>query len=291
MKSILSTIVSALVIGMFSVSAQAQTTTPTPKATSFGYAITDFRSETFTVPVARIKGNIAINPKLSVAGEYNLVSNKPIIMAGTYGLGSGISLTGGEVLTITTYDIPGPWNSFFSASPVWNLNPQFNDLGGGLEVSRGMFSGQFAIYNGEGPMMPNTDKAVDLAGRLAVSHGPADQHLSASIVWQGERHGDRLYKAAFVSGTSGFMSVNLAGASREDGKSAFHCQVVGSSSLVNVGVQYESTFTNGDVTRGGTLSIQRPIGWRSRISATCHVEDGNAPTFYLRLQQAVKILG
>ncbi len=286
MKSVLIALVAFLGVSITCQSAEAQSNTNL----LWGYFQTTGSiagdNEAFDIPVARLLGKKVINERLTLVGEYNLVSNKPQILDVNYVLGSGLKVDAGILLTLTTYDHPGPWNVFFPSTPLLKLNPQFVDEGVMVGYTDKSFSAHLAAYNGEGVLNKNVDGDLDLAGRIVFNLAP---DLTVSLVGQVEPRGNRDYEAIFIGTAHGPLQLNFALARREYDNTALHFNgIVKLSEVWSVGAQFEEV--NASNRFGGLFSIQRQLGWRSRLELNHHIVEGQSPQLELRFQQGINFL-
>lgn len=285
MKSVLLAVLVFLGLN-FATSADAQTN----PNTLWGYFQTTAGlqgdNEAFDIPVARLLGKKVVNQRTTLVGEYNFVTGKPQIFDVNYVVTKGLKVDAGILLTLTTYDHPGPWNVFFPSTPLLALNPQFVDEGAMIGYTRGNFSAHLAAYNGEGVLNKNIDGDVDLAGRIAFNLA---SNLTCSLVGQVEPRGRRNYEAIFIGATQGPLQLNFALARREFDNAALHFNaIVKLNSVWSVGAQFEEV--NASNRFGALFSIQRQLGWRSRLEFNHHVVEGRAPQLEVRFQQAIDFL-
>lgn len=303
MKSIISTVVLALVSGMFptTATAQAQSTTPDPKPTdtSWAYVITNashqnaFDGERINIgtAAARFKG-LANYRHSSFEFEFNFVTGKPHVADVGYKLGNIFRIDVGIIGTFAADDHPGPWSAMFPSSPEIAVIRQLTDPGLKAEMKRGSFRLQIASFAGEGSMNPNTDNAINVGARAEYSSGPVKIALSSQ---RETPRGVMDYTTANVTVNDPAARFSLAVGHRSDlNQTGGHLQIELPLNRWRVGAQYERMESSGGiVVNGATFVIQRSFGWmdRCRIGLLQHVSESGSPQTELRFQQAVNILG
>lgn len=248
-----------------------------PRGTAWMYFQESATRNGLDLGFVRVLGTVTADAG-TVSGEYDPLKGAVKYVSVTHQVGHGVSVTAGRIVQPTVFDYPPPFLDRLDGCEALDLVPSFFDEGIGVTARRGNTTLQVAVVDG----VPE-NSSLGLDARVEQRAGPLT--LAASFAGENGESGREQYRAGFATFNIGDTVIGLGGADRSDLRDS------ASYLMAAAPVRGFMLSAKAKTPHGLTMTVERALGWKTRLLAICSMDRDAHPSWQLLFQQAVAFSG